>query len=185
MYRHIKNEHISLQFKCPEAKCVESYGNQLDLDEHIKTNHTRVPCPQCDKLISQHYLMYHLKEIHDEQKRVVCDLCGNISNNARKHETHFRMAHTVPEKFQCDICKAYLSSRDAIRAHMRRRHVEPPVDCPICGRPCANKNSLYKHKKTHTAEYRDRFKCNVCDKGFRDKTNLKVSNFVQKLIEIF
>lgn len=158
-----------------ETKCVESYESQSDLDEHTRQAHTRVACPHCDKMIVSYYLPTHIKLIHDEEQRIVCDVCGNVSNNARKHENHIRISHSVQQKFQCDICKSWLSNRDAIRAHMRRRHVERPVQCPICARPCANKNSLYKHKKTHTAEYRDRFKCVVCHKGFRDKTNLRVS----------
>lgn len=47
-------------------------------------------------------------------------------------------------------------------------------ECDICGRICANLRSVRKHKRTHVEGSKEKFKCTVCGKGFRDRTKLKV-----------
>lgn len=57
---------------------------------------------------------------------------------------------------------------------MKSIHIEGPQTCTICGRISTNMKALAKHKKIHTAGSKERFKCIVCGKGFRDRTKLKV-----------
>lgn len=52
-----------------------------------------------------------------------------------------------------------------------------PTACQICGRISTNMKALAKHKKIHLEGSKERFKCIVCDKGFRDRTKLKVKHF--------
>lgn len=57
---------------------------------------------------------------------------------------------------------------------MKSIHVEGPQTCTICGRISTNMKALSKHKKIHLEGSKERFKCIVCGKGFRDRTKLKV-----------
>lgn len=57
---------------------------------------------------------------------------------------------------------------------MKSIHVEGPQKCTICGRISTNMKALSKHKKIHLEGSKERFKCIVCGKGFRDRTKLKV-----------
>lgn len=65
-------------------------------------------------------------------------------------------------------------NRENLRSHMKSIHIEGPQTCTICGRISTNMKALAKHKKIHTAGSKERFKCIVCGKGFRDRTKLKV-----------
>lgn len=65
-------------------------------------------------------------------------------------------------------------NKNSLREHMRVRHIQVPEVCSICGKMSANKKALMKHKKFHFAEAREKFKCTVCGRGFRDSTKLKV-----------
>lgn len=105
LYCHTKEIHLLMPFKCNEAKCVESYDTQEQLDQHTKQNHSRVNCPHCNKLIKLYYLPLHIKFYHDKDQRVVCDLCGNVSNNINTHKSHHRLVHDIQPRLQCDICK--------------------------------------------------------------------------------
>lgn len=107
LYRHTKQVHVLLQFKCIEAKCVESYNTQNELDEHIKQDHHRTNCPHCNKKIKLYYLPLHIKYYHDKDQRIVCDLCGNISNNKYTHKSHYNLVHDNQPRLQCDICKVW------------------------------------------------------------------------------
>lgn len=44
-------------------------------------------------------------------------------------------------------------------------------------RPSIHKYEVAKHKKIHLEGSKERFKCIVCGKGFRDRTKLKVKPF--------
>lgn len=57
---------------------------------------------------------------------------------------------------------------------MKSIHVEGPQTCSVCGRISTNMKALAKHKKIHLEGSKERFKCIVCGKGFRDRTKLKV-----------
>lgn len=96
---------MALPFKCTQAKCVESYETQEKLDEHVKQNHTRAECPHCHKMMKLYYLPIHIKLYHDKDQRIVCDLCGHVSNNINIHKSHHRLVHDIQPKLQCDICK--------------------------------------------------------------------------------
>lgn len=59
---------------------------------------------------------------------------------------------------------------------MSLRHIEKPIQCSLCQKLFANSNSLRSHKRLfHDDEMKQRFKCVVCGKGFRDKNNLRVN----------
>lgn len=82
----------------------------------------------------------------------------------------------MSEPLQCDICKEWFKSRDTIRAHMKYVHVQGPQACPICGKISANRKALRKHQTIHMEAWKDRFKCIICGRGFRDSTKLKVDS---------
>lgn len=105
LYCHTKEVHLVQPFKCVEAKCVESYGTQEQLNEHIQQSHSRINCPHCNKLIKLYYLPLHIKFFHDKDQRIVCDLCGHVSKNINTHKSHVRLVHEQQERLQCDICK--------------------------------------------------------------------------------
>lgn len=105
LYCHSKETHQLMPFKCIEAKCVESYATQEQLDQHTKQNHSRVNCPHCNKMIKLYYLPLHIKFYHDKDQRIICDLCGNVSNNINTHKSHHRLVHDIQPRLQCDICK--------------------------------------------------------------------------------
>lgn len=74
-------------------------------------------------------------------------------------------------------------NKNSLREHMRVRHIQVPEVCSICGKMSANKKALMKHKKFHFAEAREKFKCNVCGRGFRDSTKLKVNSQKQIILK--
>lgn len=106
----------------------------------------------------------------------MCEHCGQVYMNTRSLQDHIQRKHEVSEPLQCDICKEWFKSRDTIRAHMNYVHVQAPQACPTCGKISANRKALRKHQTIHLESWKDRYKCIVCDRGFRDSTKLKVNS---------
>lgn len=64
-----------------------------------------------------------------------------------------------------------------IRMHFLYRHKQKPVICPTCGKLSPNKKALTVHKRIHREDYKERFKCPICEKGFRDRTKLREHSY--------
>lgn len=60
---------------------MDSFMTEDELNQHKVDAHTRTECPHCNKMIIVSYLATHIRLRHEQDKRVVCDLCGRISNN--------------------------------------------------------------------------------------------------------
>lgn len=69
-------------------------------------------------------------------------------------------------------------NRENLRAHMKGIHIDGPKTCDICGKISTNMKALKKHKKIHQEGTKERFKCIVCGKGFRDRTKLKEHSYI-------
>lgn len=106
LYRHLKESHMKLPFECPEKFCVESFETEETLNVHVKEFHERTECPICKSSVQSDYLKDHIKLLHDESQRVICDLCGKVSKNMRIHKEHTDRLHG-DGKLQCDICKIW------------------------------------------------------------------------------
>lgn len=195
--RHQKEKHSEdFVFKCEHYNCGQTFSSNETLKKH-QFKHVKIPCTQCGKLIQTKGMQKHIRQIHGSDEKIVCDLCGKVSNSIQMHKYHVRSEHEVHERLQCDICKEWFVSiefiswviefsiqiqsfwryknKENLRSHMKSIHVEGPQTCTICGRISTNMKSLAKHKKIHTAGSKERFKCIVCEKGFRDRTKLKVN----------
>lgn len=74
----------------------------------------------------------------------------------------------------------------AILARHLREHMQGPQICPTCGHVSPNRRALAKHKEIHIPELKDKYKCLVCGKGFRDRIKLKVQFHSElEFIELF
>lgn len=71
-----------------------------------------------------------------------------------------------------------LKHKDILRKHMLLQHIQGPQTCPICGKISPNSKALGMHKKIHTEDYKEKFKCIVCGKGFRENTKLKEHSYI-------
>lgn len=154
--------------------CLEDFETKEELISHKTVAHRRIQCTHCPDLKLVVDLNKHLRNSHGIQQNSMCEHCGQVYTNTRSLQDHIQRKHEVTEPLQCDICKEWFKNRDTIRAHMNYVHVQGPKACPTCGKISANQKALRKHQTIHLESWKDRFKCIVCGKGFRDSTKLKV-----------
>lgn len=168
--RHVKLVHERLPFKCYSLRCLESFATQEEVDAHEAEAHPRMKCPTCNKIILKTHYDTHKKEIHDGERKVVCDICGNLFINMYTLKTHHEREHENTE-LECDICGRKARDMVAMRTHMRK-HASGPQTCTVCGKVMANKKVLQSHSKIHSAPVHV---CEICGKGFHAKRKLKVN----------
>ncbi|KAJ6627762.1 Zinc finger protein [Pseudolycoriella hygida] len=165
-------------FTCTIRQCAEEFPTKDDLISHKMTTHKRVQCTLCPdpKLVLD--LNTHLKNMHGIIQNTICEHCGQVFHSNATFLSHVKGVHETHEPLQCDICKDWFKSRDSIRSHMTYVHIQGPQTCQICGKVSTNRKSLLKHQLIHVEARKDRYKCIVCGKGFRDNTKLKEHSYI-------
>ena len=117
----------------------------------------KVSCPVCCKELVKAALRQHL-EIHTKEKSKKCEHCNKLFRQTGSLRRHIVQIHNIIEG---DVKKYY----------MKYDSKEKAFPCEICGKILSCKVSLKRHNSIHTGLRSE--KCNICDKTFIDKYDLK------------
>jgi len=167
--QHVKNIHKNHNWKCSD--CGESVK---DLPYHMKTvhDHLNFQCSVCaKKYTSKQGLNFHLKHVHGDSKKEVCDYCA-VEVKHVKH--HIKMMHSgvLEKKIPCkhDDCDKKFRTKQESTIHYNAAHLNKKEMCPLCGGWYKN---LYTHiHQTHQNE--KKHICDQCGKAFGKKNDLKI-----------
>lgn len=91
-----------------------------------------------------------------------------IPKKDKKDKQKYKVDRKAPIK--CTLCNITLANSSKYYVHRRLEHQKICV-CPICGKSMS-KPSLNAHLKGVHSDSTD-FKCTICDKGFKGKSNLQ------------
>ncbi|EAT34182.1 AAEL013547-PA [Aedes aegypti] len=133
-----------------------------------------------EKLISEFY-------------RMACDLCGNVLDNIKSLNSHFRKEHqqrgyvvccnkklykkcimlehikfhTNPSAYRCEICNKNYKNKVYLSLHQIKLHgkeEDRPYKCDRCKQSFAKNYQLQAHIVTH-----EKVKCPICDRLMANK----------------
>lgn len=110
MENHQKRAHSAYPFKCNRYSCLNSFATAEQLEEHRLKYHAKIECNQCGKLVQERTMKKHIREMHESDQRIVCDLCGKVLPNKYSYKSHVQTDHEVHARLQCDICKEWYDS---------------------------------------------------------------------------
>ena len=161
------------------------------------------PCELCHRVFkSTSHLTYHMRSVHTKERPFQCRLCDKSFHQSVKLKRH-QLLHTGERPFHCDICKKSFKTNYHLKEHRNIHTTELHHPCLSCEKRFADKNNLRRHIKTyhsrqkltcnvaeckheafskheydlHIKEHRTLevfpFNCKICQKGFKNKTDLQ------------
>lgn len=194
---HITLNHIPAderRYQCDQ--CSRLFAKQHLLNTHLKMKHTvkeerPFACPEekCEqRFVLPAYLRMHIEKVHNNSDSAVCDICARFFKCSKSYERHYQVVHTnIDQRVQCDLCKKWFKHLDTLKDHIRR-HYAASATCKHCGRVSTNKKSLRVHIRNVHADVdssvkkRNEFPCTVCEKLFKKKQTLRVSDRLKSSI---
>ena len=131
---------------------MEQFDNAKDVKRHYRHIHLGKPLPQGRKNYTP--------------KKKVCEECGVAVFGLTNHMESVHGNSQVP----CTECDKVFRSTMLLKGHINKVHNK--VSCTMCGGMVSKgKLSFHMHQK-HTPISDRKHKCEICGKGFIDKTRL-------------
>lgn len=78
-------------------------------------------------------------------------------------------------EFECHLCQKQFSKKYYLNRHIKTHDRLPSTVCYICGKSL--KSAMNLHMKAVHENYRP-FRCDICDKTFREKNRLRLHMMV-------
>ena len=96
-------------------------------------------------------------------KKSTCRICGKSFNRERDCNHHEKKCGNVT----CVNCGKQFGDKVALKRHMKN-YIED-FSCNICKKRCSTKQSLFRHKETHSKK---EIPCPVCGKSYSSRPSM-------------
>lgn len=142
-----------------------------NMKEHMKIHlrNKSYICNFCNEKLATKFLMiFHLRSQHMKTKAYYCNVCGHGFNDSRHYKNHL-LTHIDSQPFKCDLCPKGYKRKQLLEFHLIGAHqTERKLHCTICDFETINLQDLKRHRNVHLKN----FKCEVCEKEFRERRYL-------------
>ncbi|KAM6919164.1 uncharacterized protein FYW49_008676 [Xenentodon cancila] len=162
-------EAESISISCKVCGMTFSYHGSLRNHAEIHADDERRLCGVCgEPQPDKQSLLEHLQT---HLKIHVCKFCGKTFRRRVELEVHTR-THTGEKPFGCRVCGKCFSRKSNMEIHMRTHTGEKPHRCDVCGKCFNITSSMIRHLRTHSGE--KPYSCRVCFKAFAASSDMKI-----------
>lgn len=161
---HLRFHGSLTSFVC--GQCGATFTRKFELDNHERL-HGKEPlaCPTCHKeFLQKRTLLAHIKS---HENKTTCRLCGDQFPDEQALNAHQSSVHLYREKQMRSRMAANAKPRLASKANKNKKYF-----CDICFRKFGAKHGLTQHKKRQHNIGGHIFSCHICNKSFREKSDL-------------
>lgn len=117
----------------------------------------------------------HIRNIHENTNGYVCHICAKMLRTKTLLRFHSD-THLPSQRLKCNhvTCNVVLKSKKTLYAHLKQHQQQEEQICGICKKVCQNTRALKSHlRNVHSAATH---RCSFCDKAFKLRRYLEVSN---------
>ncbi|XP_039970537.1 zinc finger protein 468-like [Bactrocera tryoni] len=154
-----------------EVSPEDKSGKELPVVENTSAT-TSKSNEECDNKVSSDVVKdknfhtrgpYKKRIISKENKKYICDVCGNIYAK-RGRMTEHRRRHDKELRYACELCDKRFHLREHLRKHMYQHKGGKPFKCSFCSRTFFYESVKKAHEAIHSGV--KPYVCDVCNKAF-------------------
>ena len=166
VFRHLKTNHqseinlkgdepiLAQKYDCEGKICKKTYGYK----------HKKLWCPLCTEISNmpkKEYTKSNPKRIQRIKEYKLCPDCGK---NVKDLKLHINSVH-IQLKERCPHCNLEVKY---LKEHIKSKHEIVP--CTECGAMIGVLHMTRHMQTKHTPDNEMKYKCDVCGKGYHNKT---------------
>ncbi len=172
--------HLPEASKCDV--CDKSFSNRSSLKRHFDSAHEgkRYTCDICNaSYTSISALARHRIKVHSIARPLTflkkkCFFCDIVLDNLESLRSHVAEFHMAGERYQCPFCPSTLKAKSKAKRHIKTMHKKDfsnAVDADLNAEvPHGEEN---KPAESQVSQKRRFWTCDICDKQFTRKANLR------------
>ena len=172
----IPNIESKTKFLCDLCDYTSDQNGHLKRHKLLKHTANFVNCNQCSASLKPNNLTRHMKEVHQEAKKLSCKECDFTTVRPQHLKEHISCKHSLV-KLVCGLdldgtfCKYSTTFEKQLEEHKLRKHLGVPRVCEECGFKASSRDILYHHvnRKHKNMQYQ----CMLCDKTYTKNASLK------------
>ena len=147
LIEHIERIHQNkVKFTCNQ--CGKGFHSKTVWNDHCRVHRgIKYECNQCDQTFGiKSNLKNHIRSVHNNEKRYLCDFCNKGFYNKKDWRCHYR-THTGEKPFQCQTCDKTFKRKTALRRHTMIHTGERPYECSNCNKRFRRNYRRKTHQK--------------------------------------
>lgn len=190
--KHRKSHRTELGSHC--KICGKDFGSQFEYEEHMNEH---PQCNTCEQNLKSDLHLTRHRISHIGENSFECFECHQRFQTYAQIRKHHKKVHTVTairsepngkrrqraKDYLCSQCGACFLNIRTMKMHMMREDhriagagEEKPFHCDVCNKRFRNNTELKDHYRHHTGE--KPYNCEICGKCFRSTTSLGIQECV-------
>ncbi|KOB68924.1 Uncharacterized protein OBRU01_17403 [Operophtera brumata] len=170
-------------YRCADCRIKKDNLNEFLTHILIHHKHLKYSCYKCDKMYKSLACVQSHKKVHIKTK-FHCSGCNayfdNRAQQTKHHNTYFKENTeseipqiTLSKELTCFTCLKTFSNRTYLSLHIINKHQDGKKRfvCEVCGKGFYDKTKFNLHLSTHSDDRS--YKCNICELSFKTKQYLR------------
>ena len=111
---------------------------------------------------------------HSDKQILNCPTCDYSTKRQSHLQRHVSSTHETPNTAECELCGKILRGKESLKIHHNYVHnkKEWKFKCDICDKLYINKSELEKHYQRHSSVV-EKHDCNECGRTFNSNEQYK------------
>lgn len=169
-------------YRCTDCKMQKDHLNKFLAHMHTHHKHLKHSCYKCFKIYKSKASVQTHKKVHIKTK-FHCSGCNTYFENSAQQKKHIKnyfinnMSNlpqiTLSKELTCFTCTKTFSNRTYLSLHIINKHQggKKRYLCEVCGKGFYDKSKFNVHLLIHTNNRY--YKCNLCELSFKTKQCLQ------------
>lgn len=145
-------EETELQIEYADPSEMESVTEKVESEPDYQRGERPWKVSRTSRANEENNTVRRRKKTRRPMKSIKCDQCNTKFENKTEYRKHVKAVHSEEQRLVCDICGQTYKSKAALDIHVGMHKNVSPHECQVCHKKFTQKGALVRHMPLHTGE---------------------------------